>query len=105
MFKGITPTFTLTLPEEVDLGVASNVYVTFANRGGKTLVQKKNDDIEINENTVNVYLTQDETLSFPSGSVYVQINWTYIEGGKTKRACSEIASVFWNDSLERGVLE
>ena len=66
MFKGITPTFTLTLPEEVDLGVASNVYVTFANRGGKTLVQKKNDD---------------------------------------KRACSEIASVFWNDSLERGVLE
>lgn len=105
MFKGITPTFTLSLPDDVDLERASNIYVTFAKKNGTALIQKKNDDLEINENVVNVYLTQEETLSFPNGSVLVQINWTYIEGAKKKRACSQIATIFWNDNLERSVLE
>lgn len=28
MYKGITPTFTLTLPEDIDLSFASHIYVT-----------------------------------------------------------------------------
>ena len=104
MYRGITPTFTFTLPETVDLTDATNVYVTFADRNGRTVARKTGEELNIDDNVVEVYLSQEETLAFPS-MVYIQINWTYSEGNKVKRACTEIVSTPFTANLEPRVLE
>lgn len=101
MRKGITPTITLTLPDGIDLGTANNVYVTIANKRGKKLT-KTGADLDIDENVVKVTLTQEETLGL--SQAYIEVNWTYLEGGMTKRAASEIVSVYFKENLEAGVL-
>lgn len=103
MHKGMTPTITLTLPETVNLEQADNVYVTFT--CGKGKLTKTGGDLIIDENVVNVYLTQTDTLSFTGGTVHIQVNWTYTEGDTVKRACSDIADVLFKMNLESGVLE
>ena len=104
MYKGITPTFTLTLSDEtLDLGTATSVYVTFADRDGKVLLTKTGADLVIDENVVEVYLTQAETLSFPQ-KVSIQVNWTYNDGGTVKRDCSEIAITYFRNNLLNEVI-
>ena len=103
MYKGITPTFTLTLPEDIDLGMAQHVYVTLGKKG-KPVLQKADGDLVIDENVVEVFLDQAETLALPEGEVQIQVNWTYAEAGATKRACSEIATTWWKRNLENEVL-
>lgn len=103
MYKGTTPTFTFTLPDTVDLDLTTNVYVTFANTDGDDFLRKTGQDLTIQDNTVKVYLTQEETLAFPDNAL-VQLNWTYQEGGKTKRACSQIKRLKMQDNLEQEVL-
>lgn len=103
MYKGTTPTFTLTFPTSVDLSLARNVYVTFSN--GAATLQKTGSALEIEENIIKVFLTQEETLSFPAGDTVLQVNWTYSDNGVIKRAASEIVSVNMRDNLENEVLE
>lgn len=105
MYKGITPTFTFIFPENVDLSQASNVYVTFADNRRSTILRKVGEDLLVDGNEVSVYLTQEETLSFPTEPIKIQINWTYNEGDKIKRACSKIITVQFVNNLEPRVLE
>lgn len=102
MHNGITPTFTLTLPEGIDLSYANNVYVTFSDKKGKHKITKTGGDLSIDVNKIQVTLGQEETLTL--GNTYIQVNWTYLEGGMTKRAASEVVSVYFKDNLEGGVL-
>lgn len=92
MFKGTTPTYTFTLPEDIDLSSAESVYVTFSKTNYENILTKQDDELEINGNIVSVYLTQDETLEFPKGDILIQLNWLYADGNETKRACSEIVT-------------
>lgn len=101
MIRGTTPTFQLTINDEtVDLTSADNVYVTFADKCWS--ITKTGEDLDVSTNQVDVYLSQEETLSFPKGNVYVQINWTFDNG---KRACTTIASVKVTKNLIERVLE
>lgn len=104
MYKGTTPTFRLTLPEGIDLGDASNVYVTFSRKDNRKLFTKTGGDLVIDENVISVYLDQAETQAFPAGPVLLQVNWTYSEADTVKRACSEIVRVYYTANLEAGVL-
>lgn len=104
MYKGITPTFTLTLPDTVDLTYATNVYVTFADKNGDALLTKMTAELSIDVNEIEVYLTQEETLKFPD-SVSIQVNWTYNEGAVLKRACSEIVKTYFKHNLADEVLQ
>ena len=104
MYRGTTPTYTFIMPEGVDLSLASSVFVTFGKINGEIIMTKKDDDLEIEENKVEVYLTQAETLSFPNGQVQVQLNWLYDDSGKTKRACSEIMIISAKKNLINEVL-
>lgn len=90
MYKGTTPTYIFTLPEDIDLSSAESVYVTFSKTNYEEILTKQGDELEIDANTVSVYLSQDETLSFPRTEVLIQINWTFEEDGEMKRACTEI---------------
>lgn len=104
MYKGTTPTFTFTAPEGLDLTQATEIYVTFSRMNEVEIFTKKGDELTITSNSVEVYLTQEETLSFPD-TVKIQINWTYQEGGKVKRACSNKMIVDVRNNLKDEVLK
>lgn len=104
MYRGTTPTFIFTLPDTVDLGEASHVYVSFALKDGRDLMTLTGDALEVEKNTVSVFMTQEETLALPVGTILTQLNWTYTEGGQSKRACSDIQKVYLQKSLEDKVL-
>lgn len=100
MIRGTTPTYTFIAPEGLDMTQARNVYVTFDH-----LFTKSGGDLEVTETSVGVYLTQEETLKFPSGKVKIQINWTYQDGSKIKRAASEPMYITANPNLIEKVIE
>ena len=109
MYKGITPTIILTLPESSAILSASNVYVTLADKCKS--ITKTNDELTIEADTeheainISVFLTQSETLAFHKGAVMIQVNWTYQEGGISKRACSTIGKITFAENLLNGVVE
>ena len=109
MYKGITPTVVLTLPESSAVLSASHVYVTIADKCKS--ITKQDDELVIEADAVNetinisVFLTQAETLAFRKGSAMVQVNWTYLESGVSKRACSTIGRLTFADNLLNGVIE
>lgn len=109
MYKGITPTIILTLPESSAVLSASHVYVTIADKCKS--ITKQDDELTIEADTeheainISVFLTQSETLAFHKGSVMIQVNWTYMESGTAKRACSTIGKLTFADNLLNGVIE
>ena len=100
MYRGTTPTYSFIMPQGVDLTQADNVYVTFGALKGCTIFTKTGADLDVTETQVDVYLTQEETLAFPE-YVKVQLNWTYQEDGRTKRACSQQITI----STERNLID
>ena len=88
MYRGTTPTYTFTLPDTVDLTQADEVYVTFSKMNDDIIMTKTAEGLTVTAHTVEVYLSQEETLAFPNGKIQMQINWIYEQGGLRKRACS-----------------
>lgn len=96
-----TPTFTLTFTEkDLDLTQARNVYVTF--RSDDTLITKTGEDLTIEEKTISVYLSQEETAKFKVGNVKIQANWITPNGG---RGASEVTTYPITDQLLKKVIE
>lgn len=89
MFRGTTPTYIFKTNDDIDLTIADKVYVTFSGMDEGEIMTKTDDALVVSADTIEVYLTQQETLSFPNGKIKVQINWLYGEEGRTKRACSQ----------------
>lgn len=98
--RATTPTFTLTFTEEgLDLTTASNVYVTFEQKDVN--FTKQGADLDIEERTIDVFLSQEETLQFQIGMVDVQVNWTMANG---RRASSDVKQVEISKQLLRQVV-
>lgn len=75
--RGTTPTYTLILnQEDLDLSNATDVFVTFSNKDYRKIIEKEKNDLTIDGNEIEVYLSQEETLKFPLDHVLVQVNWT-----------------------------
>ena len=103
MTRYTTPTFTLTLPNDVDLTEATNVYATFSQP--PVTLTKTGEALEITAHQIDVYLSQAETSSFASGVVEIQVNWTQNVSGEVRRACTEIARVNVGKNLLDEVVE
>ena len=103
--RGTTPTYTLKLPNDIDLSEASAVYVTFTDLYFKKIIEKKDDELVIDTNTIDVYLTQEETLKFPTGEAQVQVNYLIVNGTRTDRIASEIKKVQSCRNLHEEVME
>ena len=99
MVQATTPTFIMTLPDTVDLSLAANIY--FSLKQGKVEIQKENDALVVDGQTVSVYLTQAETLQLSAGSAHLQLNWTYADGS---RACTNVATVQVTSNLLKEVV-
>ena len=104
MYKGSTPTYRFIMPEDVDLTEADNVYVTFSREDGVELITKSTADLVIKSAYVEASLTQEESLSFPTDDIKVQLNWTYKSGNITKRGCSNILTIKSCNNLKNEVL-
>lgn len=100
MVQATTPTFILTLPQNIDLGEAAHVYFTL--KQNDTEIEKSDADLTIDENEVSVYLSQAETLMLSVGRARIQLNWTYANGA---RACSNLAIVEVTENLLKAVVE
>lgn len=74
--QGLTPTITITVPNDTDLTEAANVYPSI--KQGKRLVRPVTFDVTAHQ--VDIYLSQEETLSLVPGGAEVQLNWTYSAG-------------------------
>jgi len=104
MFRGVTPTYTFIAPDGLDMRQARQVWVTFATPDEREILTKTGDDVTITEHTVQVYLTQNETLRFPTRDVKVQLNWIYQDGLKVKRASSNKFIIKTENNLKNEVL-
>lgn len=100
MVQATTPTFILTLPQDIDLGEAAHVYFTLKQKNAE--IVKEDSDLTIDGNEVSVYLSQAETVKLSVGTALLQLNWTYANGS---RACSTIASVEVDENLLKAVVE
>lgn len=96
--RGTTPTFTFHFPETMDLFDARGYFVTFSGNGVKIT---KVDNVVVNEHTISVSLTQEETLALGPGTVEIQVNWTYGDG---LRAASSIVTYEFSRQLLLEVL-
>ena len=101
MFKGTTPTLTLTFDESVDLTEAKSVVVTFATDFHKVIAEKADGELTITANTIEVSFTQEETLSMRPGRMLVQVNILYDD---SSRVCSNIGEVSWVENLKDEVM-
>lgn len=100
MVQATTPTFVLTLPDTVDLSQAANIY--FSLRQKNVIIEKTDDDLTVDGQTVSVYLSQAETLQLVPGAAQIQLNWTY---ANSARACSNIVSVQVTENLLKEVVQ
>lgn len=78
MIAYTTPTFTLKVPNTVDLTAAQNVCFTMK----QDPVAITKEHLEPEEHQVSVYLTQAESGTFKEGKAKIQLNWTYEGGGR-----------------------
>lgn len=69
--RGSTFDFTISLPEEYDISDAKAVWVTFA-QGNQEKFTLDLTSLAIETNKIKGHLTQDDTLSFYSGSAKMQ---------------------------------
>ncbi len=91
-----TPTQTYTFPDDIDFtsatGNVSRITVTYCNEQGHTVLEKEVDPAEDidqeHKNWISVYLSQEETGSFPK-IVDVQVNWLIQEGPRYRRVSGE----------------
>ena len=83
-----TPTILLTFTEEgLDFTQADSVFVTFEQKGVK--FTKTGTDLELDEKSIGVFLTQAETGKLEIGYLDVQANWM-IDG---ERYSSEVGNI------------
>ncbi len=104
MYKITTPTVTFTFPAGVDMTQAENVFVTFSDLKSSKIIEKTGESLTITSNAVEVLLTQEDTQRFPVGTVKVQINWTYLDEGITKRACTDVMAFIVRDNLHPEII-
>lgn len=102
MIRATTPTLKLTIRDTtIDLGDADEVYVAI--KQGPTVIEITGDQLDIDGNVVECYMTQEQSLSLTAGmGAKVQINWTY---GSGRRAATLVKEIHITEQLIGRVLE
>jgi len=75
--RGTTPTLTFNINTTLDLTDIAEVWVTFKTKAGVTQREKtytsEDVDIDAENNTITLVLTQEDTLSFEESSILIQM--------------------------------
>ena len=93
-----TPTIRLAM--STDITFADEVFVTFG-FNGKKFMTKTGDEITVSAEYVDVFLTQEESASFPKGGVQVEVNFTFFDSvaNVMKRGYSDKPTIFVDRNL------
>lgn len=70
-----------------------DIKVTIADSSYNNLLTFEKADLTIDTTSISVFLTQEQTLALPLGTLLIQVNMTFTEGGFVKRIASEIVRV------------
>ena len=99
-----TPTIRLAM--STDITFADEVFVTFGNHG-KKFMTKTGDEITVSAEYVDVFLTQEESASFPKGDVQVEVNFIFFDSvaNVLKRGYTNKATIFVDKNLLDEVIE
>lgn len=107
MIRATTPTFTLTISgDTVDLSAARNVYVAIVQ--GQTNLELTGDDLVIDGNTIECFLTQEHSLALAENkTAKIQVNWTYLDtdGTTIRRAATKVKAINIGEQLMKRVIE
>ena len=111
-YKGTTPDITFVFPSNLDMTDAQNVVVTFikpitfvdGDPVIEVIFELLSDSLGITEHTIGVYLTQEQTLAMPTGTVLVQFNWIYWDGENLRRGCTEMKEIYWKPNAHDSVM-
>lgn len=72
MRRGTTPTITCTLSTDIDL-TESDLIRVIIRQGGHVKLIKEADDVTIQDKTITVRLSQEETFAFYQGTADIQV--------------------------------
>lgn len=102
MRRGTTPTLTIKL-NGILVADLKTIKVTFKQKSILLSKTEKDVDIDVDENTISVPFSQEDTLLFKKGNVEVQLR-ALLEDGTTAIA-SKIKSFDMEEILLEGVLQ
>lgn len=105
MVKALTPTITMTFPAEIDFDEMAHVCFTMT-QGTRVVIEKSDAQLTIDDNVVQVWLSQADTLSLSPGEVKFQLNWTYPadQAGNVARGGSDIHTMRITENLKNEVM-
>ncbi len=98
MRRGSTPTNTF----DVDLDLrGATVFINYE-QDDEVVLEKTGDDLTIGESQITLKLTQEETLKFHPGKVYIQIRYVFPNGAADG---SDIIQTTFERIIKDGVIE
>jgi len=98
MRRGSTPTNTF----DVDLDLrGATVFISYE-QDDKVVIEKTGEDLDIGESQIALTLTQEETLLFHPGKVFIQIRYVFPSGAAD---ASEIIQTTFERIIKDGVIE
>ena len=104
MIRGTTPTFTFSVNGDVDLTQARDVYVTIHQPSGS--IELTGEDLAVQAQVVECYLSQELSLGLAEGKADVQINWTYldVDGVTVRRDATKVKTIQIEKQLLKRVI-
>lgn len=98
MRRGSTPTNTF----DVDLDLRNATVFISYEQDGAIVVEKTGEDLMIGESQIALSLTQEETLKFHPGKVFIQIRYVFPNGAAD---ASDIIQTTFERIIKDGVIE
>lgn len=98
MRRGSTPTNTF----DVDLDLRNATVFISYEQDGAIVVEKTGEDLTIGESQISLSLTQEETLKFHPGKVFIQIRYVFPNGAAD---ASDIIQTTFERIIKDGVIE
>lgn len=100
MYKGTTPTIIFTFAD-FDPTTADRIILTISADKRTPILEIDKTDMTVDSESVSIWLSQEDTLSFPVGRVFAQFNFVFADG---QRVASNIATIEWNRNLHSEVI-
>lgn len=101
MYRGTTPTLTFRF-EEFNPSEAEKIILTFVS--GKKTWEYTEADMTADLTSVSITLTQEQTLSYPVGTLTAQLNFLMPDGARfvTKPNLITVERNFYDEVMENG---
>ena len=103
MYRGTTPSITFNIKTDIDLDELAVCYITLKSVDKNIVETYDLDDIIVDSQlkTLTIALSQEETLAFARGVIYVQIR---LRTNDDLAYASQIKELRMNDILKDGVI-